>query len=493
MRRTARAAIGHLFGAGEPAEARAAGGRRIAGAIGLQMTARILGIASGMLTLPLLARTLGTDGYGIWAAGLGYVGLFTGFSDLGLANASMQMMAKDPEHEGEWLAALSSLRTVLSLVAALICIAFIPLAFGTSGDAPLVALVLVITVFTAGAGVLLSVFRSRLRMGIPLVLLIVQSVLWIATVVILALTDASVVAVACAYAGVLSVVAVLQVVTTRRNVPIVWQRAREHWGPLLKLALPIGLGGIFITIYWQIDAVLLFKIGGAHEAGIYGVAYRFLDPLVYLPSAVMGAFLPVVAAHHGRDDERVRGFVQRCIDLMAIIGLPGLAITLVLSPQIINLFAGPDFARSAEVLPILMGAFAVICYGYLAGFIAPVLGLQWRIATYAGAGAVANVLLNLVLIPKYGAVGSAVATLVTETLSMSLLLGTSLRRLHLRPSVLRPLGTVVAAAAMTGVLLLVEPLGLVPALAIGTLAYAAALALTRTVTLSELRALREAR
>jgi O-antigen/teichoic acid export membrane protein len=493
MRSSTRAAIGRLLGAGQPAEARAAGGRRIASAIGLQMSARILQIAAGMVTLPLLARTLGTDGYGIWTAGLGFVGLFAGFSDLGLANASMQMMAKDPEHEGEWLAALSSLRTVLSLAAALLCLPFIPLVFGTSGEPPLVALVLVITVFTAGAGVLLSVFRSRLRMGIPLVLMIIQSAMWIGVVVVLALTDASVIAVACAYTAVLSVVAVLQVVATRRYVPIFWQRAREHWGPLLRLALPIGLGGIFITIYYKIDAVLLYSIGGAHEAGIYGVAYRFLDPLVFLPSAVMGAFMPVVAAHHGRDDERVRGFVQRCIDLMAIIGLPGFAVAIVLSPQIIELFAGPEFAGSAEVLPILMAAFAVICYGYLAGFIAPVLGLQWRYAAYAATGAVANVLLNLALIPKYGAVGSAVATLVTETLTMSLLLGTGLRKLKLRPSPLRVLGAIIAAGAMTGVLLLVEPLGLVPALAIGGLAYVAALALTRTVTLNELRALREAR
>jgi O-antigen/teichoic acid export membrane protein len=122
-----------------------------------------------------------------------------------------------------------------------------------------------------------------------------------------------------------------------------------------------------------------------------------------------------------------------------------------------------------------------------------VLGLQWRISAYAGAGAIANVVLNLILIPKYGAVGSAVATVVTETLTMGLLIVTDLRRIGMRPSLLRPAGAIVAAGAMTGVLVLVKPLGLLPALVIGGLAYVAVLALTRTVRWDDLVALRAAR
>lgn len=492
MRTAGRAALGRLLHPGQPADARSAGGRRIAGAIGLQLTAKLLGIAAGVVTLPLLTRTLGTEGYGVWTAALGYVGIVSGFGDLGLANASLQMMSKDPEHEGEWLAALSSLRTVVSIALALVCIALIPVVFGTSGDAPIVALILVVTILTTGAGMLMAVFQSRLRMGIPLVLSVLQSVLWIAAVAVIALTDADVVTVAFAYVGVLGVVALLQVGTTRHFVRIVWHRARERWRPLLRLALPIGMGGVFITIYAQVDAVLLFRIGGAHEAGIYGVAYRFLDPLPFLAAAVMGAVLPVVAAHHGRDDERVRRSVQRCIDLMAVMSLPPLAIALVLSPQIIDLFAGESFDRSASVLPILLAAFIPICFGYIAGFIAPVLGLQWRITVYAAIGALANVAMNLVLIPPFGAIGSAVATLVTETLAMSLLLTTCLIRLHFRPSPARALRAVASAAAMTGALLAVEPLGLFPALAVGCLVYVGALAVTRTVTIDDLRVLRAA-
>ena len=446
-------------------------------------------MAAGFITLPLLARLLGPDEFGVWTAALAFVGLFTAFSEFGLANAGMQRMASDPENEGEWLAALSRLRIVFSVVVAVLCLALIPVVFGT-GQTALVALILVLTIITSGAVSLLSVFHSRLQMGVPLILSTIQSVIWISAVVVLAVTDADVVAVAVAYSLLLLVMAVLQVRAARRSTTVSWQADRERINSLLKLALPIGFGGLFITIYYKIDAVLLYSLADATEAGYYGVAYRILDPLVLLPAAVMGAMMPVVAAHHGRDSVRVNNYVQRSIDMMSVISLPALAVGLVLSDQVIRLLAGPGFSESAEVLPILMGAFIVICFGSLAGYLAPVLGLQWRITIYAAIGALANIVLNVILIPEYGAVGSAWATLVTESVTMALLLGTGLHRLGFLPSPVRSLGAVVAALAMAGAMLVTRPVGLFVALAAGGVVYVGALWILRVVRPEELAKLR---
>jgi O-antigen/teichoic acid export membrane protein len=246
---------------------------------------------------------------------------------------------------------------------------------------------------------------------------------------------------------------------------------------------------MFIIIYLQIDSVLLLQISGPHEAGIYAAADQFLNPLILLPAAVMSSIFPVISAVYAEDPARVRRLVQVAADLMAIISLPILAGAIALSDPIVRAIYGEGFGASASLLPILMIAFVSICYGNLAGSLAPVLGLQWRLALYSAAGMAVNVLLNLLLIPHYGAHGSAWATVITEVLTMVLMLGTGLRLLHLRLSVGRIARTLILAAGMTGVMVLAGPLGFIAAGTLGVLFYAGGLFLLRIVDRDELRTL----
>jgi O-antigen/teichoic acid export membrane protein len=247
-----------------------------------------------------------------------------------------------------------------------------------------------------------------------------------------------------------------------------------------------------ITIYFQVDSVLLLSIAGAKEAGIYGAAYGFLGPLLFLPAAVMSSFFPVLSAVLRPDPARARRLVQVCADLMGAIGLPILAGAVALSGPLVHLIFGAPFARAAGLLPILMIAFVSMCFGSLAGFLTPLLDLQWRLALYSGAGALANVGLNLLVIPSHGAYGSAWVTVVTELLTLTLVLTTALRTLKMTLSPWKFLRTAALAAAMAGVMILTRSLGLIPAAMAGVLVYAAGLLVLRIVRLQELRALRAA-
>jgi O-antigen/teichoic acid export membrane protein len=206
----------------------------------------------------------------------------------------------------------------------------------------------------------------------------------------------------------------------------------------------------------------------------------------------MASFFPVLSAVHGRDLPRARRLVQICADTMGVISLPILAGTIALSGEIVHLLYGSGYERSAGLLPILMIAFVSMCYGSLAGLLAPILKLQWRLALYSGIGAAANVALNVALIPRYGSYGSAWATVATELLTMILMMSTCLYALRLRPSPWKLLRTIALAAAMTGVMVLARPLGLIPAGSIGVLFYAAGLFATRILDIEQMRALRGA-
>ncbi len=485
-----RALTRRLLHGGAAGDAGEAKGRRIASNIAVQLTTRAIAIVVSIVTISLTARTLDPGGFGVLTSMTAYVGLFGILTDLGLTTAALQRMAAEPERESEWLGALVALRLLISLVVALVCAVSIPLLLSNSHHGHLVGLLTSVGILYSTPQALMAVFQSRLRPGLELAFTVLQSLLWLAIVIVLASQHASVVAFAAASVGLLLVIGTAQALTTRHLVHIAWRRGRRLWRTLVRRAVPLGIAGVLITVYYQIDAVLLLQLAGPHEAGIYGAAYRFLAPLTLVPAAVMASFFPVLSAVHRADPQRVRQLVQSCADLMGVISLPIFALMAVLSAPIVHLLYGPGYSRSAGLLPILMIAFISICFGTLAGFMAPILELQWRLALYSGIGALANVVLNLILIPPYGAYGSAWATVVTELLTMIMMLGTGLWTLRLRLSPWLLLRTAALAGAMAGAMALAAPLGLVPAGAIGVLLYVIGLPVLRIVSRDELLALR---
>ena len=148
------------------------------------------------------------------------------------------------------------------------------------------------------------------------------------------------------------------------------------------------------------------------------------------------------------DLPRVRRLLQTSAEYLSI-GSPGaLAFTVVAAKPIIVLLFGPSFAPAASALPVLMGAFVSISFGYLAGNMVVVLGLQRRYFAYAAIGLIVNVLLNVALIPPYGFQAAAWVTLVTEVTVMSLSMRQVLKGVGMTPRWGRIGRIAIAAAAM---------------------------------------------
>jgi len=154
------------------------------------------------------------------------------------------------------------------------------------------------------------------------------------------------------------------------------------------------------------------------------------------------------------------------------------------------LLFGSAFAEAAPALPILMGAFVSISFGYLAGNMVVILELQSKFFRYAAVGLVINASLNVLLIPRYGFLAAAWITLATEVVVMSLTMRSVLRELAMTPRVGRLLRTLVAALAM-GVLTWVAysaGVSLYGLVAIAAISYLVLLLSLRVLTFAEMRA-----
>lgn len=186
-------------------------------------------------------------------------------------------------------------------------------------------------------------------------------------------------------------------------------------------SLPFGLAMMFQLVYYQVDVVMLKAIIGSEEAGIYNVAFIVVASTYIIPTAVFQKyFLPKVHEWAYRKPEMIGLFINRAA---VATGGAGLIISFFLwqaSDLIISRFFGPDFAGAVGLIQILCLGITPIYIAYCFGTVLMTRNNMASKTIIMAVVAVANVVLNFILIPKYGAEGAAVATAATALLLLVL-------------------------------------------------------------------------
>jgi O-antigen/teichoic acid export membrane protein len=185
---------------------------------------------------------------------------------------------------------------------------------------------------------------------------------------------------------------------------------RELLRKMNAFGLPLVPAALFLWAINFSDRLFIIHFKGQSEVGIYALAVRVASVIVFLMTAFQLAW-PAFAYSIRDDDEAKRTYSFVLTYLLFVTCWIALALG-ALAPWIVDLLATHRFARAAEAVPLL--AFATAAYS---GYSVLAIGIgrarktqrNWIVA---GVAAAVNVSLNLVLIPRYGMIGAAIATLV---------------------------------------------------------------------------------
>ena len=188
-----------------------------------------------------------------------------------------------------------------------------------------------------------------------------------------------------------------------------WSKAKE----LLSQGWLIYLGSIFAVIYLKVDQVMLRWFHGSSSVGIYAVAAQLSEALYFVPAAIVTSFFPKMIKMREENKEAFDRRFQQLLDLLFMLAL-ALAIVITLASEgIIALFFGDHYLESAQVLVVhVWAALFIFMRAAFSKWILIENVLVFSLITQ-GMGAFVNVLLNLILIPRFGTVGAAYATLVS--------------------------------------------------------------------------------
>jgi O-antigen/teichoic acid export membrane protein len=465
------------------------GTRRVTVDVAVQIVARILNLALGVVVTLILARGLGDRGFGVWSTLFAICSIAGSFGELGLSQIAVSRAAADPERESEWLGALLQLRLLVVIPITLGALVAV-LLLAPSHDAR-VAGVLIAGVSLIGApSVLGVVFQLRIRNDITMAIMTFNSILWAGAVFLVAGSSGGIVAFAAAFLLTTAVTTGVTVVFVLKLTKVRLHGVRQLWKPLVRVGVGVGVAGIFVTSYVKLDQILVLEFAGSRQAGLYGAAYRLLDSVQFIPASVMTTLFPLIASAYAGRRDYAKNLLQTAAEYLTMASLPILAFTIVAARPIMTFLFGLQFGAAAPALPILAGAFVSISFGYLVGNMVVVLELQRRFALYAGVGLLLNAVLNVALIPRYGFVAAAWVTLLTEVTVMSLSMRSVLRSLRMRPHFGRLLRTLAAAALMGVVTWLARAAGvpLAGLAAVAALSYFPCLLVLRVLTVGEVLA-----
>jgi len=188
----------------------------------------------------------------------------------------------------------------------------------------------------------------------------------------------------------------------------------SFWKATIKEALPFGLAAVFVTIFYWVDSVMLSLMKGDAVVGWYNASYRMVLALLFIPSAFIAAIYPVMSKFYVTTRDSLRLPFEKSFKYMAMLGVPiGLGTTL-LAQRFILLIFGAEYANSILALQILVWSSVFIFMDQPLGNLLNSINKQLILTKVTGICVGVNVVLNLILIPKYSLIGASIATVLTQ-------------------------------------------------------------------------------
>lgn len=185
---------------------------------------------------------------------------------------------------------------------------------------------------------------------------------------------------------------------------------------LIKSAWPFTLAGVLARGYSQLDVILLGAMLGTAAVGIYSVPSKMVFAFQFVPLALSASLYPALSHAYVHSREKMTHLIEGSMEYLSLVAVPLIASLLFFGSSIIEFVFGASYRGSVTPLLIISGS---ILFGFLdipVGALLNATGNQARQTLAMGFTLVSNIILNVLLIPKFGAVGAAIAAVSSQSI-----------------------------------------------------------------------------
>jgi len=393
--------------------------QNIIGNTGWLFADKIVRMGVGLIVGVWVARYLGPVQFGIFNYAQAFVSLFAVFATLGLDGIVVRDIVRDPACREETLGSAFLLKLTGGFLTLLLTVGSIYLL--RPGDS---LTRLLVTVTAVGAifqvfdvidfwfqSQVLSKFTVIARNAAFLVVSLAKIVLILKQAPLVAFALAGLVEIVLGAAG---LVVAYRVHGYRLKF---WKGSVSRAKVLLMESWPLVLSGLAIMVYMKIDQVMLGEMVGDEAVGLYSAAIRVSEIWYFIPTAIVSSVFPAIVAAKSIDEktyyDRLKKLFKLLVGIAYLISIP----LSLLATHIISALYGKSYLAAGSILSIHIWASVFVFIGVGQGPWNITEGLIKLSLQRTLAGAIMNIALNVILIPRYGGIGAAIATVVSYATS----------------------------------------------------------------------------
>ena len=378
---------------------------------------RFLRLVGGLFIGIWIARYLGPNDFGILNYSLGYVAFFQVFVGLGLSQIVVREVVKSPKLTNYILGTAFGLKLIgsfLAMIGVYLSLFLIQADYITK----LVIFFLTLRMLFQSVDVIEYFFNAKVLSKYTVLARSLAFICSSSLNVFFIVYDFSVVYFALSLLFDLLLSAFLLLFIYKKTGYLInqWRFSKKIASNLLKFSWPLALSVFLISIHTKIDVVMIGNILNIEQVGIYGAAVKLSEAWLFFPAILVSTFMPYFISLRALDNSLYHVRLIQLYSLMFWFSFLVGVIVVIFGETIINLTFGVDYtdAYLALVFNIWNGIF--VSQALARGIYMINENLQIYRLYSNMIVVVLNISLNLVLIPEYGIVGAAIATLVTQFL-----------------------------------------------------------------------------
>src|SRR3989339_371374 len=412
--------------------------KRVVTNTALQAIGIAVNLVTGLCITGMLARYLGTRGFGELSLAITYFSFAGIAANLGYTSILVRELAKNETWEPDRVNSLLSSALVLqalSTTIAVACLAVVLWAKEYPVALKIQILLMGVVHFAALLNSFESVFRAKLRMEYAAFSAIIYRICHLVLITLAVYFHASLTTVIITYIGANLVYSLFLFLWARKFIVFRFIVDMPCIRFLLRETLPMGISTALWIIYYRFNILILEHMKGVEAVAIYNASFRFVDYAYMLSSLMMVSIYPLMAGRFPNNIEGLNRIYQKAIDYLAIIG-GTLSIGLIITaPLLIRTIFSEQYREAIVVLQILGMAPFLMFLNNCFGNMLLVLGLQkMPLSLLRVFGVAINLVLNMALIPRYSFYGAALSMAVTDAVLLAIIPLIVRSRLKVLPS-----------------------------------------------------------
>lgn len=378
---------------------------------------KVVNVLGALFVGILVARYLGPSQYGLMNYVISYVTIFMVLSAFGLDNIEIRELSRKKGRENEILGTTFTLRIIFSLITLLLEIVTL-IIYKADSYTTLLIIIYSISIFMSSFNVIRNYFTSIVQNEFIVKTEISRTVIGALIKIILLWHKAPLILFIIAAGFDTILVASGYVIGYRKVGTIMEWRYNKSLVPfLLKESFPLLLSGAAIIIYQKIDQVMIGNMLDNKSVGFFATAGKFVDVVLYIPMVLAQTLTPLLVRVKETDLISYNIKKQQFLDIILWVSIILSLLTSLLAYYIIKFTFGSYYLAAVPILQIMVWKTVGMALSVSSGQLMIMEHIQKMSVIRNIVGCALCVILNYLLIPVLGIIGSAWVTIITVIVS----------------------------------------------------------------------------